>query len=76
MHLSLWKQALGVVPNAVWDRTDLETLVLADNDLTEISDRVGDLRHLRMLDLGHNKLRHIPSSLGQLEQLTRFPLPA
>ena len=71
-HLSLWKQALGVVPNAVWDRTDLETLVLADNGLTEISDRVGDLRHLRMLDLGHNKLRQIPSSLGQLEQLRDF----
>jgi hypothetical protein len=29
MHLSLWKQALAGVPDDVWDRTDLQTLVLA-----------------------------------------------
>jgi hypothetical protein len=50
----------------------LETLVLADNGLTEISERVGDLRKLRMLDLGHNKLRQIPPSLGHLDQLSDF----
>jgi Leucine-rich repeat (LRR) protein len=72
MHLSLWKQALGVVPDDVWDRTDLKTLVLADNGLTEVSHRIGELRNLRMLDLGHNKLSQIPESLGGLEALTDF----
>jgi hypothetical protein len=33
-HLSLWRQGLGVVPDEVWRRTDLRTLLLADNDLT------------------------------------------
>jgi Leucine-rich repeat (LRR) protein len=71
-HLSLWKQRLGVVPDEVWLRTDLQTLVLADNDLTEVSERVGDLSELRMLDLGRNRLRELPISLGRLEGLSDF----
>jgi Leucine-rich repeat (LRR) protein len=71
-HFSLWRQGLGVVPDEVWLMTDLQTLVLADNDLTEISERVGDLSRLRMLDLGHNKLRELPCSIGHLEELSDF----
>src|SRR4029450_5569890 len=71
-HLSLWRQRLGVVPEEVWLRIDLQTLVLADNDLTEISERVGDLSKLRTLDLGHNRLRELPVSLGRLEKLRHF----
>jgi Leucine-rich repeat (LRR) protein len=70
-HLSLWKQRLGVIPEEVWLRIDLQTLVLADNDLTEISERVGDLSKLRTLDLGHNSLRELPVSLGRLETSAR-----
>jgi Leucine-rich repeat (LRR) protein len=66
-HLSLWGQRLRVVPDEVWLRTDLQTLVLADNDLTEFSECVGNLSKLRMLDLGHNSLRELPISLGRLE---------
>jgi hypothetical protein len=53
-HLNLWKKQLWRVPEYVWERTELETLVLADNGLPEVSERVGDLKKLRMLDLGHN----------------------
>jgi Leucine-rich repeat (LRR) protein len=56
-HLSLWRQGLSVVPEEVWLRTDLQTLVLGDNNLTEVSEGVGNLSSLRMLDLGHNRLR-------------------
>ena len=72
LHLSLWKQALGVVPDVVWERTDLQTLVLAGNDLVEVSERIGNLRNLRMLDLGHNRLRGIPDSIGDIEGLSDF----
>ena len=71
-HLSLWRQGLGIVPDEVWLRTDLETLVLADNHLTEVSEGVGNLSKLRMLDLGHNRLRELPISLGRLEGLSDF----
>lgn len=72
LDLSLWKQGLGAVPAHVWDRTELRTLVLADNGLTEISERVGELRALRMLDLGHNLLRRIPDSLSEFTDLSDF----
>src|SRR5205814_9759810 len=71
-HLNLWKQHLGRVPESVWDETDLETLVLADNSLSEISDRLGGLKRLRMLDVGHNQLTRVPDSIGDLDELTDF----
>jgi Leucine-rich repeat (LRR) protein len=72
VHLNLWKYRLGQVPESVWEQTDLETLVLADNDLNEISANMGRLRRLRMLDLGHNALRSVPESLGELKDLSDF----
>ena len=70
--LSLWKQQLGAVPPWVWDRTELQTLVLADNALSELSEGVGALKSLRMLDLGHNKLTQLPEAIGDLDSLTDF----
>jgi hypothetical protein len=67
--LNLWKKHLGHVPESVWERLDIETLVLADNDLTEIPAKIGELRNLRMLDLGHNALAVLPDALGDLEGL-------
>ena len=54
------------------DRKDLQTLVLAENDLADVSERIGQLRGLRMLDLGHNRLRRVPASIGDIEGLTDF----
>ena len=71
-HLSLWKKRLGRVPEWVWERTDLETLVLADNELPEISNQIGHLKKLRMLDLGHNRLTEVPDALADLDGLTDF----
>jgi Leucine-rich repeat (LRR) protein len=71
-HLNLWKKQLGRVPDSVWEHTNLETLVLADNGLTGVSERIGGLKRLRMLDLGHNKLAEVPAALGDLECLTDF----
>jgi len=45
---------------------------LAENDLTEISESIGRLRHLRMLDLGHNALLSVPASIGTIETLCDF----
>jgi Leucine-rich repeat (LRR) protein len=71
-HLNLWKKRLGSVPAWVWEQTELETLVLADNGLSELSDRIGGLKNLRMLDLGHNELTKVPDALGYLDGLTGF----
>jgi Leucine-rich repeat (LRR) protein len=71
-QLSLWKQGLGRVPDWVWERSDLETLVLADNGLSEVSAEIGRLKRLRMLDLGHNQLTNVPAALADLDGRTDF----
>src|SRR5262249_4902506 len=72
IHMNLWKKRLGRIPDTLWEETGLTTLVLADNDLTEVSDQIGRLRHLRMLDLGHNLLASVPDALGEIEGLSDF----
>jgi Leucine-rich repeat (LRR) protein len=71
-HLNLWKKRLGSVPDSVWEQTELETLVLADNELSEVSEYIARLKRLRMLDLGHNKLARLPDGLADLDGLTDF----
>jgi hypothetical protein len=41
------------VPDSVWEQTELESLVLAENGLSEVSEQIGRLKRLRMLDVGH-----------------------
>ncbi len=72
VNLNLWKKQLGHVPDSVWQQTDLETLVLADNNLSEISGQIVRLKKLRMLDLGHNQLTQLPYEIGDLPNLTDF----
>jgi len=84
-HLNYWKQQLGRVPDEVWEHPDAETLVLADNGLTDLPPRIGELRNLRMLDLGHNALTSIPGTIrvtdflylhdNQLSSLPSMNLP-
>src|SRR5258707_12625052 len=71
-QLSLWKKRLGRVPESVWEQSELETLVLADNELSEVSEQIGRLKRLRMLDLGHNGLTKVPDTLADLDSLTDF----
>jgi Leucine-rich repeat (LRR) protein len=60
------------VPDSVWEQTQLESLVLAENRLSEVSEQIGRLKRLRMLDLGHNKLTHLPDGIADIEGLTDF----
>src|ERR1700733_7437765 len=71
-NLNLWKKQLGHVPDSVWKQTEVETLVLADNNLSELSSQIGLLKRLRMLDLGHNELPQLPDEIGDLPSLTDF----
>src|SRR5262249_18318230 len=71
-RLNLWKKRLGRVPDEVWSDIEVEELILADNGLTEISEQIGGLKKLRMLDLGHNQLTHVPEALGEISGLRDF----
>jgi Leucine-rich repeat (LRR) protein len=73
-RINLWKKHLGAVPEYVWQQTELETLILADNDLAEVSDKIGNLKRLRTLDLGHNHLTSLPDTLGSPTSQTASPI--
>ena|SRR6266478_909704 len=47
--LSLWNKHLGRVPDEVWQQTELESLVLAENDLSEVPEKIGKLKKLRLV---------------------------
>src|SRR5277367_1620686 len=72
LNLNLWKKQLGNVPDSVWQETEIVTLVLADNGLSEVSSQISSLKMLRMLDLGHNQLTVLPEEIGHLPNLTDF----
>jgi Leucine-rich repeat (LRR) protein len=72
LALDFYRQRLGRVPDVVWDHPDATSLVLAENDLTALPERVGELRRLVMLDLGHNRLTSIPPELGELTGLSEL----
>jgi Leucine-rich repeat (LRR) protein len=72
VHLNLWKMQLDQVPDSLWKETEAETLVLAENGLTEVSGQIGQLKKLRMLDLGHNRLSKVPDEVGDLDGLSDF----
>ena len=48
--INLWKRNLGAVPAEIWNEIDIQVLILADNNISEVSPRIGDLRNLRTLD--------------------------
>ncbi|MGH9140547.1 MAG: leucine-rich repeat domain-containing protein, partial [Vicinamibacterales bacterium] len=70
--VNLWRQNLGVLPATLWENTALETLMLADNQLTELPPAIAALTSLRTLDLGHNLLTELPESLSLLTALTDY----
>src|ERR1700756_5565098 len=71
-HLNLWRKRLGKVPEYVWEHCELETLVLAENELVEVPEQIRRLKKLRTLDLGHNRLSTVLEGMGELVGLTDF----
>jgi hypothetical protein len=70
--LNLWKKALDAVPDDIWNDLGITVLILADNALSSLSSRIGELQHLRTLDLGHNQLAELPVELGNLTKIKDF----
>ncbi|XP_065906016.1 leucine-rich repeat-containing protein 40-like isoform X2 [Dysidea avara] len=57
-----------------WDQTVLVKLILASNELTELSEDISLLPALTVLDAHNNQLRKLPLAIGELKQLTRLML--
>lgn len=62
-------QGITHLPQQLFLKATLRTLVLTGNSLTEIPDDVQLLGQLRELRLGHNKLQQLPQAVCQLQLL-------
>ncbi|KAI9278445.1 hypothetical protein BDA99DRAFT_531199 [Phascolomyces articulosus] len=57
--------------DAWYDSTELNKLIISDNSITDIDERLGqEFGALTLLDCRNNQLEKLPESLRQLQQLT------
>ena len=81
--MSLRWQKLHTIPAALFDFSDITSLDLSHNRLTQLPPGIGNLRKLYYLDLSNNSLQSLPTELGMLvglktlnlynNRLTRLP---
>jgi len=68
--LDLSNQGLTVVSDDVFKKTDLESLNLSSNQLTDaLPSQIGQLKHLKVLNLSNNQMTGVPAEIGQLQNL-------
>lgn len=70
VNLDLSGRGLTEIPASVFSQTNLETLNLSNNALTNApQSQIGQLKNLKSLDLSENALTGLPAELGQLKNL-------
>lgn len=69
--VDLWRAGVDRVPEWVWRPPGPRALILADNALTSLPARIGELQRLHTLDAAHNALTRLPPQLGELTGLSR-----
>jgi Leucine-rich repeat (LRR) protein len=60
---------LTILPPEIWQLSQLEWLILSNNQLTTLPPKIGQLSHLQGLWLYNNQLTAIPAEIGQLTKL-------
>ncbi|CAA6830254.1 MAG: Unknown protein [uncultured Aureispira sp.] len=65
---------LQELPTSLFDLHELRTLSLANNKLTQLSERLGELSNLEYLYVEKNQLTSLPNSIKQLKKLRRLNL--
>lgn len=73
--LDLGWNNLKIVPAAIYQLTNLESLVLNNNQLQAIDPSISNLQKLKTLHLGANLLTELPETIGQLDSLESLIAP-
>ncbi|MEK5257455.1 hypothetical protein NST74_28825 [Paenibacillus sp. FSL F4-0125] len=68
----MYNNHIKEIPDQPFLHDELEVLNYAGNEIERLSDNISRLVHLRMLDLGHNRLKVLPESIGGLQGLDSF----
>ncbi|KAJ3041912.1 hypothetical protein HDV00_008421 [Rhizophlyctis rosea] len=57
-----------------WEVTELTRLIVANNVLEELDERIGEFGALTVLDARNNRLQSVPDQIGDLQSLTHLNL--
>lgn len=68
------KDGIRMLPYAIGNLTELQTLIARDNVIASIPDALFRLKRLRTLILANNRIVSLPPEIGQLENLDTLDL--
>ncbi len=68
-QLNLGSMGLTTLPDSIANLTQLDLLIIYNNQLTELPESIGNLSQLRELNVAYNELTELPDSIGNLTQL-------
>lgn len=74
LHLDLYGNDLGVIPEQITRLTNLTVLCLDSNAIKVLPDAIWQLTRLSDLSLNWNRLTELPAGVGKLHSLTRLSL--
>jgi len=66
------EQLTGAIPSELGNLTNLENLLLSNNQLTSLPPEIGNLTNLKQLRLDDNQFTSLPPEIGNLTNLTRL----
>src|SRR5713226_8715364 len=69
MILNLSKLNIPLLPAEIGQLTNLQQLILANNQLSQLPGEIGQLTNLQQLYLANNQLSQLPAEIGQLTNL-------
>lgn len=72
--LTLKKEKLKKIPEAVFQFKNLQELNLSKNKISEVPSDIGKLTHLQKLDLSMNDIDSLPAEIGKLVNITELVL--
>jgi len=73
--LDLSNKGLTSIPGDVFSKTNLEELNVSYNSLSgAIQSQIGNLKNLKILNAGYNKMTGVPAEIGQLQSLESLDL--
>ena len=72
--ISLSYLNLEIIPDFVFELTQLKKIYLYNNEITEIPKEISKLVNLESLWLGNNKLTELPKEITNLVKVNRFNL--
>jgi hypothetical protein len=72
--LKLMGRHLSTIPPIVFEKTQLQILLMGDNELVHLPKSIGQLAALQVLDCSKNKLTSLSAELGKLSQLRTLDL--